>query len=270
MKITIIGGGVMGEIITRSILNKNIATSQQIIVIEIDDAKRKHFSKKYEVKTTKSAKKAICKSNLIILCLRPQGTQKILKELKGHIESSALVISIMAGIEIKDLKNLIDHKHIIRSMPNISSRIGKGMTVWYASTTIPLLELLLAKMIFQSFGLEEQVYDEKLINAATAISGSGPAYIFYLAEKFIKSSESLGFSHKESQRMIKQTFQGAMDLWDETNLSPHTLRKMVTSKKGTTDAAIKSFEKSDTGSVMNNAVKAAYNRSKELGKETNS
>ena len=268
MRITILGGGVMGEIITRSILNKHIVESDQLVIADIDESKRRRLSKNYGVKTAKSAVRNMDKTDLLIICLKPQGCGNILENLRGRIKKDALVISSMAGIGIKSLQTLLGHKNIVRSMPNIPARIGEGMTVWYSEKNIPHLQILLSKMVFQSFGKELEVFDENMIDAATAISGSGPAYIFYVAEKLISASESLGFGHKESLRMIRQTFQGAMDLWDETSLSPGHLRQMVTSEKGTTEAAISCFEKLGTGAVFNEGVNAAYKRAKELGKET--
>jgi len=267
LKISIIGGGVMGEIITRSILNQQIAKPSEMMVVDINASKRRILKKKYLVGTSKSALKAVLGSDVVILCLKPQGSNQVLTTLKGKIKSDALVISIMAGIKLGSLEAWLNHRNIVRSMPNISSRIGEGMTVWFANKNVQTLHLLLAQMIFQSFGKELRAIDENLIDSATAVSGSGPAYIFYIAEKLIKASIDLGFDAKESLKLIRQTFQGAMDLWDETALSPTTLREMVTSEKGTTDAAIKTFDRLKAGEVLTKGVQAAFKRAKELGNQ---
>lgn len=257
----------MGELIARSLLDRNILNEEQLVIAEISPYRREELGKKYKFLVVSDAVYAAHGADLVILCVKPQSAAETMTALKGKIKPSALVISIMAGVALKTLQEGLSHKTVVRSMPNIASRIGMGMTVWMADEDIPDLELLLAKVVFQSFGRELRVDSDDLLDAATAVSGTGPAYIFYVAEKLIESSRSLGFSLEQSKWLVNQTFLGAMEMWERTKEEPEKLRLMVTSKKGTTEAAIKRFEELKTGEVFKEAVGAAYRRAKELGEE---
>lgn len=265
MRVAIIGGGVMGEIIARSLVQKHVITNDQIVIAEISPERRKELSSRYGFHVIEKSTEAVKDVDLAIICVKPQSAGESLPPLRGLLKPEALVISIMAGVKLNVLQEMLGHSNIVRSMPNIPAQIGEGMTVWMADGNVPDLQLLLAKMVFQAFGLELQVKTDDMVDAATAVSGTGPAYIFYVAEKLIESSKMLGFSDEQSQRLIRQTFQGAMNLWDKTGKHPEKLREMVTSAKGTTAAAMKKFDDLDTGKNFKEAVNAAYKRAKELG-----
>jgi pyrroline-5-carboxylate reductase len=173
----------------------------------------------------------------------------------------------MAGIRRRVLKEGLAHDRIIRSMPNLAAKISQGMTVWISGDKVQTADRLMAKMIFQSFGRDFEVNEEDRLDAATAVSGSGPAYVYYLAEALMEAAIDLHFTAEEALKMVHQTFLGAMELWAETKESPGLLRQKVTSKNGTTHAAVKQFEKNKLKAKFIEGVRAAYERSLELGKD---
>ncbi len=266
MKIGIIGCGVMGEIIAGALVKKSIVEKSQLIISNRDEEKRDRVSHTLGIRTTGNNNEVVDFSDLIIVCIKPQNTPELFKELRAKLNEHQFVISIMAGIRIEALQNELQHKKIIRSMPNLTARIAEGMTVWMASDEIENFQKMIAKMIFQSFGKEIEVFTEDLLNSATAISGTGPAYIYYFAEHLMKAALELGFNNKDVHKLVQQTFKGAMDLWNEGHEEPEALRLKVTSKGGTTEAATKFLNTANVGKLFQDAVKAAYERSKELGK----
>lgn len=267
MRIAIIGGGVMGELIARSLFERNIAAKEQVIIAEILEQRRQELKNRHNFQVVANQAEAVRNADLVILCVKPQSAKETMSALKGKIPTRALVISIMAGATLKTIQEGLSHRNVVRSMPNIASSIGMGMTVWMADESVPDLELLLAKVVFQSIGKELRVFDDDMVDAATAVSGTGPAYIFYVAEKLIESSQALGFDYEQSKWLVNQTFLGAMEMWKKTKEEPMKLRLMVTSEKGTTHAAVKKFEELKTGEIFRQAVNAAFKRAKELGGE---
>lgn len=265
MQLAIMGGGVMGEIMTAALLKHNLFSSDAITIIERNAVKREHLRKKYGVLAAASADKVLPHIEILILAIKPQNVAESLHACQAKLPKDALVISIMAGIQIKTLQDILQHKAIVRAMPNTPAKIGDGMTAWVASSAVSGVQKIVAKAVFQTFGCDLKVDSETMIDAATAVSGSGPAYIFYFAEKLIEAAMSLGFNSTDATRLIHQTFEGAMHLWVAENKSPKKLREMVTSKNGTTEAAITMFNQLNTGENFQEAVHAAFQRAQELG-----
>ncbi len=264
MRIGIIGAGVMGEVITSSLLKKNILEPGDIMLGDQDISRLTHLEKLYRVKTTRDNHKLLAFSDIVLFCVKPQNSRPMMEELTGRFSDEQIIVSIMAGVSLGTIERLTGHGALVRAMPNIPARIGKGMTVWMASSSVSDKNRMIVKMIFQAFGLEMEVADEDRVDAATAVSGSGPAYIFYTAENLMRAAVDLGFSSGEAHRLVQQTFQGAMDLWVETSDEPETLRRTVTSKGGTTAAALDVFKKRETPRIFSDAIRAAYVRAGEL------
>jgi pyrroline-5-carboxylate reductase len=267
MKIGVLGVGVMGEIIVSSLLSKEIVGREDLVAFDIHQERLKNLQQKFGFVAAKSAIELGNNADLIILATKPQNAVEVFQALHGRLLASQLVISIMAGIKLSQLQKGLCHKRLIRCMPNLAAKISQGMTVWMAGPETQDADRMLAKMIFQSFGRELEVDSEEKIDAATAVSGSGPAYIYYMAESLMETAVDLKFSEPEALKLVHQTFLGAMELWAETRESPALLRQKVTSKKGTTDAAMKEFEKNTLKQKFKDGVQAAYLRSIELGKE---
>ena len=253
----------MGEIIIRALLHKEIVGPLSVMVAETL-ADRRQVLGSLGVRVTGDSRELLPFADVILVCVKPQNAGAVLKPLKGHIPSETLMISIMAGIDEAYLIDLLGHELVVRSMPNLPARIGRGMTVWKPAAAVPDRLAVIAKMIFLAFGREVRVDDEDLLDAATAVSGTGPAYIFYIAENLLSAALELGFDPDQARKLVRETFRGAMDLWAATGESPDELRRKVTSRGGTTHAAVTVFEQKDVPTAFRAGVKGAYGRAKEL------
>ncbi|RJO65574.1 MAG: pyrroline-5-carboxylate reductase [Myxococcales bacterium] len=264
MNIGIIGAGVMGEVITSSLLKKNVVAASQIMIADALPEKPAALAKTYGIRHAADNREVTAFADIVIFSVKPQNSRAMMEPLSGAFHEGQVIVSIMAGVSLGTIERLTGHKELVRAMPNIPAKIGEGMTVWIASPSVPDCSKMIVKMIFQAFGLETEVTNEDLIDAATAISGSGPAYIFYVAENLMKSALELGFDNREAHRLVQQTFRGAMDLWHHTGEEPETLRRSVTSKGGTTAAALKTFGERKTPESFSAAIHAAYVRAGQL------
>jgi pyrroline-5-carboxylate reductase len=267
MKIAFIGGGNMCEAMLAGVLEKIIASAKNITVSDISESRRQFLADKYKVKTQADNKQAIGDADVIILAVKPQILPGVMSELKGQLSPEQLVLSIIAGAKIYIIQKGLTHDSIVRSMPNTPAKIGEGVTVWTATDKVTVSQKESVKNILSSIGKDFYVDDETYIDMATAISGSGPAYLFYFVEAMTDAAVKIGFTPDMAKELVMGTVLGAAHLIQKSDKEPVELRRMVTSPGGTTAAAIKKFEESDFSYLIYQAVKAAYNRAKELSNQ---
>jgi len=265
MQLGILGAGTMGEIIARALLDREIFRRSEIVLVE-QNAERCQALGELGVQIT-AATEALHACDVVLLCVKPQNARAALAPLAGRLGEQALVISIMAGIELADLAAYVDHPFVVRAMPNLPARIGEGITVWKSAEAVPDRLRMIARMVFLSLGREVEVEQEPLINAATAVSGTGPAYIFYIAENLLQAALGFGFAEDQAHKLVQETFRGAMDLWASTGEPPDELRRKVTSKGGTTHAAVTHFQQHDVAGIFRAGVERAAARARELAEE---
>lgn len=267
MEVLIVGGGNMGKTYAQSFSNSNILSKKQIHILEKDQLKI-DLLKRFSVgETYKEAGDFIKKIPLIVLAVKPQDTKALFNELKPFISPQHIVISIMAGVTIATLKESLGVEKVVRAMPNLPAQIGVGMTVFTASGALNKKEIASIKKLLDSTGVAVEVEEEGMINAATAISGSGPAYVFYIMDAMIQKAVEMGFDSSTASKMVEQTFLGATHLYKRGNLSCEQWIKNVSSRGGTTEAAINSFDKSNLKDSISKGLEAALNRAEELSKE---
>ncbi|HLF17432.1 MAG TPA: pyrroline-5-carboxylate reductase [Candidatus Omnitrophota bacterium] len=259
-RIGIIGGGNMGSAIISGIRKK-----YALRVCE-KDAKRRAFLKDKFRLSAQDLKTVVESSNVLILAVKPQDFDAILGETKRYISKRHLVISIAAGITTRYIeKRLGKGVRVMRTMPNLPAQVGMGMTGICKGKNATRQDAQVTEKLFQRIGFTIHT-DEKFMDAVTAVSGSGPAYVFYFVESFVKAAQRLGFSQKVATGLIMQTLRGSLNLLVASNDDAATLRQKVTSKKGTTEAALKVFQKKDYQVIFSDALKAARKRAKELSK----
>lgn len=248
MRLVIIGYGVMGSaILKRAIAARVVRRSQCMIA------------------TRRMDPVAACrKADVVLIAVKPQDAPPLLRTLRGTLRPTTLVISVMAGITLAVLARTLRHHNIVRAMPNTPAQIGQGMTVWTSTRSVTARDRAFAQKLFCAFGKELFVRDERLLDAATAVSGSGPAYVFAFAEALIVGARRLGFSKDAATLLVRETLAGSTALWSESGLDVATLRKQVTSKKGTTAAALAVFTRRQFVRIIDEALRAAYRRSKIL------
>lgn len=217
-------------------------------------------------KLAKNIQAGLREAQVVLLAVKPQDGKIALANMRDLIPSSAILVSIMVGATLKGLQRESGHTKIVRAMPNMPAQIGMGMTVWYATPKLHSTEKKLVQKILESFGEALEVRQEQLVDVATAISGSGPAYVFALAEYMTASGVRLGLNQAEALRISVQTLLGASQLLKQSGEDPALLRQKVTSKKGTTEAAFKVFENRHTKQIYITALKAAFARAKKVSK----
>jgi len=266
MKITFIGGGNMGEAILSALIKNKVTLAKDITVSDTDETRRKFLAGKYGINISRDNVTAITDADVIVFAVKPQVLTIIMPDLKGKIKPEQLMISIIAGARVATLKNGLTHTAIARSMPNTPAQIGEGMTVWTATREVTATQRKKTEQILSVLGKQIYVEDEKFIDMATAVSGSGPAYLFYFVEALIDSAVELGFTHDEAKLLVLQTVNGAVHLLSQSGKETGDLRQAVTSPGGTTAAAIKTLDEGGFKFLIAKAIKAAYERAKEIGK----
>lgn len=214
----------------------------------------------------KSLQAGLKDAQIILLAVKPQDGKIALANMRGLVPSSAILISIMVGAALKGLQKESGHTKIVRAMPNMPAQIGMGMTVWCATSGLSAAQKKLVQKLFESFGEAQQVKQEQLVDVATAISGSGPAYVFALAEYLVAAGLDLGLTQVQAKRLAVQTLLGASQLLKQSDEDPALLRQKVTSKKGTTEAAFEVFANRHTKQIYLAAIRAAFARAKKVSK----
>jgi len=264
MKIAFIGGGNMGRAMLSAILGKGIAKSADIIVSDKNNEILKQLKQDFNVNITEENIEVVSRGDIVVLAIKPQNLDEVMAELKGRFNSSQLVLSIIAGRSIAALKQGLGHKTIIRAMPNTPAQIGMGMTVWTATEEVTEKQRASVGSILKAMGRELYVTDEQYIDMATAISGSGPAYVFLFMQSLIDAAVDMGLPSDAARQLVLQTVAGSVEYAARSDKELAQLRQMVTSPGGTTAEALKIFEKDKFPELVKRAVAAAYKRTKEL------
>lgn len=262
MKLSILGCGVMGSALLTAALNQKVVTKKDVTVAEPDAARRAAIAKQFGVKVTADNHAAIGNADAILLAVKPQHAADALADVR----TNALVISILAGTTIPTLTKLTGSKKIVRVMPNTPAQIGAGIAGWFATTSVTASEKEFVKNLLAATGAEVELKKEKLIDAVTAISGSGPAYFFAFVEALATAGKTIGLDATTAGKLAAHTFFGAAKLAETSGVDFKTLRERVTSKGGTTAAALASFEKDGLVKTVERATQAAKTRSEELSK----
>ncbi len=265
MKILIIGGGNMGLTYAQSFLRSHIVTSEEMMILEKSPEKAEHLSTLKIGTVYGDPKECIDQANLIILAVKPQDTSVLFETIKPYANESQNILSIMAGVKIATIQSSLGVTKVVRAMPNLPAQIGMGMTAFTASDSVTKEELVKIQNLINTTGKSIYVEDENMIDATTAISGSGPAYVFYFMNAMMKEAEHLGFSQPESELLVWQTFMGAINLYQKNDYSCQEWIDKVSSRGGTTEAAIKYFNQQEVSSHTEEGIHKAYDRAVELG-----
>jgi pyrroline-5-carboxylate reductase len=218
------------------------------------------------VSTTTNNLEAVKNAGVVVLSVKPQSIQEVMDELHGAIPKDALVLSIVAGARLDTLVKGLNHKAIVRSMPNTPAQVGEGITVWTATEDVTEEQKERARLILKSFGEEVYADHEDYLDMATALSGTGPAYVFLLMEAMVDAGVHLGFPRRISEQLVVQTFKGSVAFYEHSPVHLARLRNQVTSPGGTSAAALYYLEKAGVRTALSRAIWAAYERSVQLGK----
>ncbi|MHC4395417.1 MAG: pyrroline-5-carboxylate reductase [Planctomycetota bacterium] len=261
-----LGSGNMAEALIKGIITAGVYQPESVSISDIRTERLELLAKKYNIVPLDKNDQLVVKSDIVVLSVKPQNMAEILVDIKDSVRPDTLVISIAAGIKVANIAAVLGDIAIVRVMPNTPALIGQGASALFANDKAkPMLEK--AKAIFSAVGKAVIVEDEDLIDAVTAVSGSGPAYYFLLTEEIIKAAVDLGLSEDVAKNLVLQTAKGAALLAagaDEKGESPAQLRQKVTSPGGTTEAALKVFADGKFGPLVAAAIKRARDKGREL------
>jgi pyrroline-5-carboxylate reductase len=266
MKVAIIGAGNMGMAFAKSFIQYNLIKKESLYLIEKNEDRATILRNENAGAVVDTINPKIGEYDLIILSVKPQDFIAVASELQQVIQPNQLVLSIMAGISIEKIQTLLSHPLVVRAMPNTPALLGMGMTAFSAAGEITLNQLKRVENLINSTGRAVFLEDESLLDAVTALSGSGPAYFFYLVKAMIEAGKQMGFEESMSAILVKQTMLGSFHLINNSDKSLDELIKAVASKGGTTEAALKRFEEGLLAQNLKEGIFAAQKRATELSK----
>ncbi|HUE83194.1 MAG TPA: pyrroline-5-carboxylate reductase [Pyrinomonadaceae bacterium] len=276
VRLSFIGCGVMAEAIIAGLLRRELAKPENIIASHPRADRRDELRQRHGIHVVEGNTEAATfghpgepgeVSSIVILAVKPQRIGTILRELRGHIQQDQLVLSIVAGARMATIAGELLHPSIARAMPNTPAQIGQGMTAWTATPEVLESQKVQIRAMLDALGREIWVDEERMIDMATALSATGPTYIFLVMEALVDAGVHMGFSRHVAEELVTQTILGSVLFAKESHKHPAELRNMVTSPGGTSAAAIYQMEKGSLRTVLSKAVWAAYQRAEALGQK---
>jgi pyrroline-5-carboxylate reductase len=268
--IALIGPGAMGEAIIAGLLRKQVAEPSHIHASGPLVERGEELAARYGIHTYTHNELAVVNAAMVILAVKPQKLFKVTAGLRNQIPPQAVVLSIIAGATTTTLAEGLQHDSVIRAMPNTPAQIGQGITVWFPSPQVSEEQLDFARQVLSALGQEVCVEEETYLDMATALSGSGPAYVFLFMEALIDAGVHLGFPRRIAEQLVTETILGSVSYYQHNGIHPAQLRNQVTSPGGTSAEALYFLEKAGFRTAISRAVWAAYERSQELGRGLNS
>jgi pyrroline-5-carboxylate reductase len=265
--ISFIGSGTMAEAMIRGLLAQKLVEAEQIIAAGPREERGRPLQERHKIRTTTDNTIAAEQGSIVVLSTKPQVLKEVMPEIRGHLRRQDLVLSILAGTPIRKLANGLAHAAVARAMPNTPAQIGEGITVWTVTTEVNGNQREQARAILGSLGQELFVEDEDYLDMATALSGTGPAYVFLLMEAMIDAGVHMGFSRRVATQLVFQTMRGSVDFAAQSGRHVAELRNQVTSPGGTSAEALYHMEKGGLRTVISRGIWAAYQRSIALGRD---
>lgn len=262
----------MAEAMIKGLLNKQIVGAEGITAAGPAHSGRggavrvEVLKQTYGVCACVDNREAVDGATVVVLSVKPQMLPHVLTGLKGHIPGPALVISIVAGARIATIEHGLAHPTVVRSMPNTPAQIGQGITVWTASPAVGPAQMEQARTILSALGQEVFVEEEEYLDMATALSGTGPSYVFLFMEALVDAGVHLGFPRELAERLVLQTVRGSVEYASQSPQHLARLRNQVTSPGGTSAEALYYLDKAGFRTALSRSVWAAYQRSVQLGK----
>jgi pyrroline-5-carboxylate reductase len=266
--IAFIGCGVMGEAMIKGMIGEGLVTHEQIIGSDPYESRVHELTEQYAIRMTTSNVEAVSAADIVVLSVKPQIAGKVLHELRGRVDRCSLILSIIAGVKIATIADHLLNARVVRAMPNTPGQIGQGMTVWMAAPDVQETQRSQARSLLGALGDELYVDEEHFLDMATALSATGPAYVFMFMEALIDAGVHMGFSRRDAERLVLQTMRGSVEYAIESKMHPAQLRNQVTSPGGTSAAALYQLEKGSLRTVISRAVYAAYQRAIQLGSQS--
>lgn len=267
LKIAFIGSGAMAGAMIVGLLREKLAEPENLFASDPRVDRGVELRQRYGIQPFTDNVAAVKDADVVVLSVKPQRLGDVLAQLKGNIPAGAVVLSIIAGATIEKMGAGLGHASIIRTMPNTPAMIGEGITVWVASDSVSESQREQARTILSALGEEVFVEDEYYLDMATALSGTGPAYVYMFMEAMIDAGVHMGFPRRISEKLVVQTMRGSVNYYEKNDVHVAALRNQVTSSGGTSAEALYYLEKAGVRTAISRAIWAAYQRSLELGRE---
>src|SRR5919197_4603927 len=263
--IATVGSGVMAEAMIAGLLRGKLVKPGQVVASHPRPERRDQLERDYGIRSVGSNITAVQNADVVLLAIKPQMLGRVGREIGPELRKGQLVLSVIAGATTAALTGILGHDQVVRSMPNTPARLGKGMTVWYATPETTSDQRAQASALLRALGQEIEVDDEKMVAMATAVSGTGPTYVFLVMEALIDAAVHLGFPRHVAHDLVIETLEGSTLFAKKSGMHPAELRNMVTSPGGTSAAALHELESGRLRTVLSEAVWAAFRRTLELG-----
>jgi len=263
--IATVGSGVMAEAMIAGLLRGRLVEPGQIVASHPRPERRAQLAEQFGIRVVDGNVEAVTNADVIIFAIKPQMLGRVGREIGPHLRVGQLVLSVLAGATTKALTAILGHDQVVRSMPNTPARLGKGTTVWYATPETTAEQRGQAAALLGALGTQLEVDDEKFVAMATAVSGTGPTYVFLFMEALIDAAVHLGFPRHVAHDLVIETIEGSTLFAQQSGMHPAELRNMVTSPGGTSAAALHELESGRLRTVISEAVWAAFRRTVELG-----
>lgn len=265
MRVGIVGAGVMAEAIIAGLVADRAVEAGTLVASHPRRDRRDILAERHGIRAVASNREALAGAEVIVLAVKPQMLGRVMRELRAELSEDQVVVSIVAGATIRTLVDGLQHAAVVRAMPNTPSQIRRGISVWSPSEACTARQRDLARGVLRALGDEREVADETFVAMATALSGTGPTYLFSVMEALIDAGVHLGFPRELAHDLVVETLIGSAEFAQRSELHPAQLRNAVTSPGGTSAAAIYELEKGRIRTVLSDAVWAAYRRTLELG-----
>ena len=266
MKITIVGCGNMGLIYARAFLKYHITSRKNLLLVEKNDSRKQELVKLDIGEVTVIDDPHIGACEVVIIAVKPQDFEILAAELKQVLQPGNIIVSIMAGVKIERIENVLGQKNIVRAMPNSPAEVGMGMTAFVPHKFLSVKAIRKVENLLGTTGRIVSFENENLLDAVTALSGSGPAYFFYLVKHMVEVGKQMGFDEAVASMLVKQTMLGAFHLLNNASKPLEELIKAVASKGGTTEAALSVFKEAQIGESLQKGIIKARDRASELSK----
>lgn len=266
MKILMIGAGNMGGTYAEGMSKSALLNRRKLQIFDKDPEKLKAIGEKGILEPFAELKECLPKADIVFLAVKPYHIEALFEEMKPLISDKQMFVSLMAGVKIQTIIDGLGINKVVRTMPNLPAQIGKGVTSYTESKDVTRLELIMVRNFLDMTGNSIHVENENFIDASTGISGSGPAYVFYFMQSMLEAAKKMGFSDNDSRVLVSSTFEGAVQLFNESNITPKIWMDRVASKGGTTRAALDSMDDNNIKELIKEAAYSAFDRAVELGK----
>lgn len=257
----------MGLTYAEGMASSPLLNKHKLRIFDTDPKKIETLKQQPQFDVYESLDECLPTADLVFIAVKPYHSEALFEKMKPMLNDQQIFVSLMAGVTLDTIQKQLGKAKVVRTMPNLPAQVGKGVTSYTASEDISKVELIMVRNLLDTTGTSIHVDTEKFIDASTGISGSGPAYVFYFMQSMLEAALNMGFSEYDSKVLVSNTFEGAIELFNQNDISPESWIKRVASKGGTTQAAIDSMEDNNVKQLIQDAAYAAFDRAVELGKK---